>query len=225
MGRLFEAAIRRSERGRPAASHARIARATAAWPRAILVLTIGLASQACLVVTMQPAFDDESIVVDDRIVGAWRSEDDETRVTIARDEWRSYRIEYAHPIETGVLTGYLSSIGGTVYMDVMPARGRDHGAFVVPMHAVVRLKILEDRMELTPLAYDAFLDAARTRAPRPGLAFVMDQKQYAVVSASTAELRRWLAAQGTAPRWSGPTTTFRRLTADALEYGPGMPHN
>lgn len=175
--------------------------------------------------TMQPVFDREAIVFDEMLLGTWQSEDDETRVTIARDEWRSYRIEYAHPIETGVLTGYLSSIGGALYMDVMPARGRDHGAFVVPMHAAVRVTIADDRLELTPLAYDAFLDAARTKGIL-GLSFVVDQKQNVVVSTSTAGLRRWLGLQATASRWLGPTTAFHRVAAPAaLEYSRALPHN
>jgi hypothetical protein len=174
---------------------------------------------------MQPLFDQGAIVFDDSLLGTWQSEDDETQLRVSRDQWRSYRIEYVHPIETGVLTGYLTSVGGRLYMNVMPGRGQAYGAFVVPMHATVRVTVGEDRLELTPLAYDAFLDAARSKGV-PGLAFVIDQKQNVVVSSSTADLRRWLGSQGNASRWLGPTTGFRRVPpAAALESSPAMPHN
>ena len=44
---------------------------------------------------------------------------------IERGEWKSYRIKYVHPVESGTLTGYLTAIGDDRFLDVMPARGED----------------------------------------------------------------------------------------------------
>lgn len=182
--------------------------------RAALLLVIVATSPACLVATLHPLYGHETIAWDPALVGTWQSEDDATLLRVARDEWRSYRIEYEHPIETGALTGYLTAIGDLYYMDVMPVRGAEHGAFVLPVHAAVRIRRVDDeRLELTPLAYDAFLDAARGRTGVGGLAFVLDQKQNAVVSSPTSELRRWIGRQGASSRLMGPTTTFRRVKA------------
>ena len=177
----------------------------------LLLLTIATAP-ACLVVTMHPAYDEQSLAWNDALPGTWQSTDDETVITVARDEWRSYRIEYRHPIETGALTGYLTTVGDALLMDVMPARGQDRGAFVLPVHAVLRIAVTGDELQVTPLSYDTLLDRARKRLTIPGLAFVLDQKQNLVITSPTAELRRWLARPA-AQQWLGGTTTFTRLKA------------
>lgn len=218
MGREFERAIQRPE---PPLFHhtkrVRVRRAPGSRHAAggvILLLFLCCATSGCLVVTLHPSYVDDAIVFDPSLVGSWQSEDDETVIRVTGDEWRSYRIDYAHAIEAGVLTGYLTEVGADRYMDLTPARGRDHGAFVVPVHAAVRVRVEADRLELTPLSYDSFLDAARRRSGVPGLAFVLDQKLNAVVSSPTVELRRWLTRQRAGSPLLGPTTAFRRLKAE-----------
>lgn len=186
---------------------------TSMLPRVVLLLLTLATAPACLVVTMFPAYDEQSLAWNDALPGTWQSTDDETVIIVARDEWRSYRIEYRHPIETGTLTGYLTTVGDTLLMDVMPARGEDRGAFVLPVHALMRIVVTADELQVTPLSYDTFLDRARKRVSVPGLAVVIDQKQNVVVTSPTAGLRRWLARPG-AKQWLGATTTFKRLKAE-----------
>ena len=49
----------------------------------------------------------------------------------------------------------------------MPGRGADRGAFLVPVHVVLRMRLEDDRLELTPLAYDWFADRLRRRQTIP----------------------------------------------------------
>ena len=69
-----------------------------------------------------------------------------------------------HPVETGTLTGYLTSVGDDRFLDVMPARGEDRGSFLLPVHAVLRIALDGDRLELTPL-YDWMNDRLRAGTP------------------------------------------------------------
>ena len=80
---------------------------------------------------------------------------------VERAEWKSYRIHYVHPIETGDLTAYLTSVGDERYLDLMPARGTDRGSFLIPVHGVLRVRVDADRLELTPLSYDWFAGICR----------------------------------------------------------------
>ena len=64
----------------------------------------------CLVLSLNPAYDDESLAWDGRLVGNWEDTDDRASLTIERGEWRSYKVHYVHPIETGDLTGYLTAV-------------------------------------------------------------------------------------------------------------------
>ena len=101
--------------------------------------------------------------------GTWTDADDKASLQIERGEWKSYRIHYVHPIETGDLTGYLTAIGNERYLDVMPSRGEDRGSFLIPVHAVLHLRLDGDRLELTPLSYDWFSEQLRAGRAIPGL--------------------------------------------------------
>ena len=77
-------------------------------------MAVGVASAAvsgCLVLSLAPLYDSESMGWDARLVGSWIDEDDHASMEIGRAEWQSYRVHYVHPIETGDLTGYLTEAG------------------------------------------------------------------------------------------------------------------
>lgn len=164
----------------------------------------------CLVVNVNPVYDAESIGWDAALIGHWVDADDNVTVQIERGEWKSYRLHYVHPIETGDLTGYLTIIGDARYLDVMPARGEDRGSFLIPAHAVFRLQLDGDRLEVTPLSYDWFLDRLRGGTGVPGLSVALDQKENALVVAPTSALRDWLRRQPAGGPMFGASAVFTR---------------
>jgi len=179
--------------------------------RFLLLLVAGLcAASGCLVISVNPAYDDESIGFDPALVGAWQDADDHASLTIERGEWKSYRVHYVHPIETGDLTGYLTAVDDTRYLDVMPARGEDRGSFLIPVHVVLRVRLEGDELELTPLSYDWFFDRLRTGTPVAGLRVALDQKENALIVSPAARLRDWLRAQPAAGRMFGAGAVFTR---------------
>ncbi|HEX6973536.1 MAG TPA: hypothetical protein VF147_04005 [Vicinamibacterales bacterium] len=164
----------------------------------------------CLVVSVNPAYDSESIGFEPALIGTWQDTDDNASMTIEAGEWKSYRVHYVHPIETGDLTGYLTSIDDTRYLDLMPARGEDRGSFVVPVHAVVRVRLDRDTLELTPLSYDWFFDRLHARLGVPGLNVALDQKENALIVSPTSRLRDWLRRQPADGRMFGASAVFSR---------------
>ena len=135
----------------------------------LLVFAATVMSSGCLVLSLNPGYDDTTIGWDPNLVGYWVDADDKTTLQIDRSEWKSYRIHYVHPIETGDVTAYLTAIGNERFLDVMPLRGEDRGAFLIPVHAVLHLRLDGDRLELTPLSYEWFLERVRAGRPVPGL--------------------------------------------------------
>jgi hypothetical protein len=173
-------------------------------------LLVVLAAPGCLVLTLNPAYDSDSMGWDPRLLGHWADPDDNASMEIGRAEWKSYRIHYVHPIETGDVTGYLTSLGDERYLDLMPARGGDRGSFLVPVHAVLRLRIDGDRLELTPLSYDWFADRLRRNTPVTGIAAALDQKENALLVSPTERLRSWLRAQPSDGPMFGASAVFVR---------------
>ena len=178
----------------------------------LLVLAVTFAS-GCLVVSLSPVYQDDTIGWDATLLGSWQDADDKSSIEIERGEWKSYRIKYVHPIETGTLTGYLTAIGDDKFLDVMPARGEDRGSFLVPVHAVLRLRLEGDRLELTPLSYDWMNERLRAGTRIAGLNVVLDQKENALVVSSTTTLRGWLRKQLKDGPVFGASAVFTRAPA------------
>jgi hypothetical protein len=169
-----------------------------------------MAASGCLVLSVNPVYDDDSIGWDPNLLGKWHNADDNVTVEIQRGEWRSYKVHYEHPIETGDLTAYLTSVGDERYIDVMPARGADRGSFLIPIHAVLRIRVQGDRLEVTPLSYDWFVDRVRAGRGITGLTVAQDQKENVLILSPTARLRVWLRAQRPDGPMFGASATFAR---------------
>lgn len=187
--------------------------------RLLLIALALLLSPACLVLSLNPSYEDDTIGWDPSLLGSWHDTEDRSSMEIERGEWKSYRIRYAHPIESGTLTGYLTAIGDDRFLDVMPARGEDRGSFLIPVHAVMRMQLAGDRLELTPLSYDWISDRVRSRVRIPGLHVTLDQKENALLASGTAELRAWLRRQPREGPMFGASATFVRRMASA-RVGP-----
>jgi hypothetical protein len=180
-------------------------------PALPFVLALALASApGCLVLSLHPAYDDESIAWEPALLGTWQDSEDNASIEIGRGEWRSYSVRYVYPAESGNLTGYLTVVGDERYLDLMPVRGQDRGSFLIPVHAVLRLRLEGDTLELAPLSYDWFFDRLRPGQPIPGLSVTRDQKENALIVSSTARLRTWLRGQAPASPALGAPATFTR---------------
>jgi hypothetical protein len=188
-------------------------RIAAIGTRTVVCAAALVCAPACLVLNVNPIYDSETILWDPALVGTWRDADDNVAVTIEADEWKSYRIHYVHPIETGHLTGYLTLLGDDSYLDVMPARGQDRGSFLVPIHVLLRVRLEGDELEVTPLSYDWFVDRSRAGGKLAGLSYAFDQKQNVLMVSPTAALRSWLRRQPTDGPMFGASAVFTRVKA------------
>ena len=178
--------------------------------RAVLLATALVCLPGCLVLSLNPVYTDDSLTWDPDLLGKWHDADDNVRVDIDRGEWRSYRIHYEHPIEKGDLTGYLTAVGDERYLDVMPVRGMDRGSFVVPVHAILRVRLKGDTLEVAPLSYDWFVDRVRASRDAGGLALTRDQKENVLILSPPAKLRAWVGAQPHDGPMFGAAATFTR---------------
>lgn len=183
--------------------------------RLLTLVFASLLSPACLVLSLNPSYEDDTIGWDPALLGRWHDADDRSSMEIEGGEWKSYRIKYAHPIESGTVTGYLTAIGDDRFLDVMPARGEDRGSFLIPVHAMVRMRLEGDRLELTPMSYDWISERVRSRTRIPGLHVTLDQKENALIASATAELRAWVRRQPRDGPMFGASATFHRRAAVA----------
>jgi hypothetical protein len=179
-------------------------------PRLVILAVALLLAPGCLVVAVHPTHNRDALVWEPALIGDWHNADDNSSMAIERGEWQSYRIQYAHPIESGDLTGYLTTIGKARYLDLMPGRGEDRGSFLVPVHATLRVNLEGDRLEMTALSYDWFFDRLKTKAGVPGLTVVLDEKENALIVSPSNTVRAWIARQPPEGKMFGAGATFTR---------------
>lgn len=158
----------------------------------MLAVLVAALSSGCLVVSLQPAYDDESIVFDEGLVGRWEDAEDRTAATIDRAEWRSYKIAYTDHSATTRFDGNLTKIGASLFLDLTEARGVDAGPYLVPVHGVYRIERTGETLSASALDYEWFTHAmALKKVGR--LTVAIDGRRNVAIAASTNELRAWLA--------------------------------
>jgi hypothetical protein len=172
------------------------------------LLLAAVLSSGCLVLSLQPAYDDSSIQFDEALLGQWEDPDDPSSVTIERAQWRSYKITATDRSSTHTFQGNLTRIGGSTFMDVTEVRGNDFGPYLVPVHGIIRVKVDGDTLVGSDLRYDWFLQAV-PRKTLGRLAAAMDDRRNVILSSTTAELRAWLA-RAPAEAFDAPTTWTRK---------------
>jgi hypothetical protein len=176
----------------------------------VILVLCALPSSGCVVLGLDRFYDELSIAFDERLLGTWRSTDDDVTVTVERSDWRAYRVKYEQTIEQGTLTAYLFKSGEQLFLDLTPARGQDFGAFVLPMHAVLRVGIEADRITVSPLSYDWFDSGLRRGTLEAGLGAARAERDQILLSAGRLTLESWLASLAADAPTFGPPVVFER---------------
>lgn len=183
--------------------------------RLALAILVGLTvNTGCLVLSVGRFYDESAIVFDDRLIGSWKAADDNVSAIVERSEWRSYRIQYTHSTESGVLTGYLFKHGDALYLDLTLVRGKDFGVFVVPGHVLVAVTVTSaSEVTLAPLSYDWFNQGLAKKTLAAALKGSRGERDQVVIGGDRAPFWQWLDAArkgGTAGAVFGAPATFRK---------------
>jgi hypothetical protein len=160
--------------------------------RVAALIVAAACSNACLVVSLQPAYDDESIVFEERLIGSWENVDDGTAATIDRGEWRSYKIVYTDRSARTTFQGNLTKIGDWLVLDLTQSRGLDAGPYLVPVHGIYRIRLTGDMLSASAPDYGWFTRAMAARK-LGRLALALDSRRNITIAAPTSELRAWLS--------------------------------
>ena len=167
-----------------------------------------LLSSSCLVVSLQPVYEPETIAFDPALLGSWVSADDDVTLTFERGEWHSYHLTLVQRDDRYRLSARMTRIGARLYLDVTPLDGTDLPALTLPVHSCLQVELTDDGLALAELNYEWF--EANGSAPGFALPIVIDARRNVVVTSGTAELRRWIAQHADADGVFAAPTTFTR---------------
>jgi hypothetical protein len=157
-----------------------------------VVVLAALLSAGCLVGSLHPVYDDETIVFDEGLVGSWANKESEVTVVVERGEWRSYHIAHTDRFGTTKFTGHLARVGAARFLNIRPEDGLERPAFLVVTNGVLQVEIEPARVRVREPEYGTVL--ARLNAGKLGLEAATDLKQNVIITAPTPALRRWLLA-------------------------------
>lgn len=179
----------------------------------VATVLAALLSSGCLVVCLQPVYEPDTIAFDADLLGTWTTGDDGMTLTVERGEWHSYHVTIQERDEVIRLSARLTRIGERTYLDVAPLDGADLPALALPVHAVYRMELKDDELAVSDLNYDV-LERLASDGPGP-VPMVVDARKNVVITAGTAQLRRWLAASTPDDALFDPPLVFRRRAAAA----------
>lgn len=170
-------------------------------------LAAALLSSAC-VVSLQPVYEPETIAFDPALVGSWASVDEDVTLAVERGEWHSYHVTVTKGDERYRLSARLTRVGTGLYLDVTPLDGTDLPALTLPVHGCYRLAMSEEGITLAELNYERL--ERRARSGTADLSMVVDARSNVVITATTAEIRQWLALHADEEGVFGAPTPFTR---------------
>jgi hypothetical protein len=174
------------------------------------VLGVAMLSSGCLVLSLQPAYEAQSVIFDDALVGLWENRDDGAKAAVERGEWRSYKVTYTDRFATRAFQGNLTKIGAVTFLDLTEMRGADPGPYLVPVHGLFRVTVDGDTLTAAPIDY-AWFTRAMAQKVVARLNPAMDDRRNAVMTATTGEVRRWLTR--TPADAFGAPMLFKRASA------------
>jgi hypothetical protein len=151
-----------------------------------------LFASGCLVSSLHPLYEDDSIVFDDALLGEWENSESEITVSVSRGEWRSYQIAFTDRFGTTRFNGHLTTIGAARFLNILPHEGLEKASFIVATNGFMQIQIESARVRVREPDYDGVVQ--RLKARKLGVEAAMDLKQNVIVTAPSPKLRAWVAA-------------------------------
>jgi hypothetical protein len=164
---------------------------------------------------LQPFFTSSDLYEDPALEGRWNSASGAETWEFHRIGDGRYRVAECDPQCKDEVTGTLFRLGGQLFLDVQEDRKFSSGVFP---HGVIRLRLIGDTVELTPLDEDAFRDGLEEK--RFALSFLSLEDKRILITAPTAKLQQFLLRHAQDPQVWGETVIYRKaFDSPATETG------
>lgn len=159
-------------------------------PFGLGLCVLSLFSSACLVGSLHPVYQDNSIVFDETFLGEWENRESEISVSVSRGEWRQYQIAFTDRFGTTKFIGHLTRMGAARFLNVMAQDALEKPPFVVAANGFMQIEIDHARVRVREPDYGVVLK--RATAGKLGVGTATDMKRNVIITASSPKLRRWL---------------------------------
>jgi hypothetical protein len=159
---------------------------------AAAVFCAAIWSASCLVSSLHPAYNEDSIVFDEALIGSWELRENDVSVVVGRGKWRSYDVAYTDRFGTTKFTAHLTDVGGARFLNVRPEDGLERPAYLIASNGILQVAIESSRARVRELDYGVVLE--RLKAGTLAIDAATDLKQNVLLTAGSSAVRKWLLA-------------------------------
>jgi hypothetical protein len=160
---------------------------------AAALVVAAAATCGCLVVSLQPFYEQGTIQFEERLLGTWLNAEDGVTVNVSRGPWNSYKVVYQEGTRDSVFTAYHTRIGGASFLDLCAETGVETSPVLVPAHSLFRIEVADKSLKVSGLSYDWFMSATE-RNSLVALSYGVDANRNLVLTSPTRTVREWVAA-------------------------------
>lgn len=168
----------------------------------------------CVTQSIQPVYDDDTLLFDERLLGSWT--DDEAVWTFTAERASGYRLEHRDPDVAINASAHLARLPGGTFLDIrIEEDPEDIGdlreVLVLPLHTVFRVDEIGDRLVTSSLSWKWLADYLEDHPDEIAHTVVDDR---VVFTDTTAALQRFLTVHASdEDAWEQAVVMRRRATA------------
>jgi hypothetical protein len=171
--------------------------------RLLLIVLLPIFACSCVILSLHPFADSGDKTFKEELLGKWENEAETITITfdatLQADKKKGYWVLYSENGKSAKFEAALTEIEGTRFMDYV-ARPRfrtkferfSYGIHMIAGHALWRLTMSGNRLEISGLSYDWFEDRIKKKE-LSGLQYEILQDDRIVLTSPTKELRRFIA--------------------------------
>ena len=171
--------------------------------RLTLVLLLPLFVCSCVILSLHPFAGSGDKIFKEELLGKWENEAEAIAMTfdatLQADKKKGYWVLYSNKGKSANLEAALTEIKGTCFMDYV-ARPKfqtkferfSYGIHMIAGHALWRLTMSGNHLEISGLSYDWFEDRIKKKE-LSGLRYEILQDDRIVLTSPTKELRSFIA--------------------------------
>ncbi|MBI2682107.1 MAG: hypothetical protein HYX26_02625 [Acidobacteriales bacterium] len=165
------------------------------------VLALILPIQGCFVTSLQPLYDDATIVYDKALPGTWKAntegegtQKENAYMLITSRSDNRYQIAYVTDDGAALYEAVMVEMAKVRYLDVTVAKrsGKEDEVHLVATHSVWKIAVSDEVMELTPMSSSAVKKVLEEKPV--GIAGYLPDQDLVVLTSPTKDLQAFVRA-------------------------------
>jgi hypothetical protein len=185
-------------------------------PIRLIVLSVLLISTGCGVFSLHPLYQNKDLLVNADLIGTWQIEGDKDFLIIDTIQNKKYGFKIVDEEDTVSFEMGLIKLDDQYFIDLFPSED-DYGSLeyfarnYVPAHTFMKFDYIDDEIYLTEFDNERLIELFQQNRIRLAHEQPGEDEDYVVITASTADLQKFIARYANDKDAFNETEKYRRL--------------